>query len=208
MPTIQKILSLSPVLPVVTLENPDDAIPVAEALLEGGIRLIEITLRTEAALHAIETLAKKHTGITIGAGTVLDRIQFKQAVDAGAEFVVSPGMTLPLLATSCGVHVPYLPGVATASEIMLALEQKFTYLKFFPAESNGGAVALKHFASVFPHIKFCPTGGITPENALQYRRLSNVICIGGSWIVPKEAILAKDWKHITANALAATKESA
>lgn len=200
MSTIQTILNSGKIIPVVTLEKPEDAVPVAEALLEGGIQTIEITLRTEAAIAAIEVLARKNTGITIGAGTVTTATQFRQVMEAGAAFVVSPGMTDSLLRYASQKSMPYLPGIATASEIMIALEHGITAFKFFPAESMGGTATLKHLSAVFPQVRFCPTGGVTAENMQQYLALSGVVCIGGSWLVAKEDLRMQDWKHITQKA--------
>lgn len=188
-----------PVIPVVTLEHAGDAVPVAEALLEGGIKVIEVTLRTEAALDAIRAIKKSLPDMLVGAGTVTTPAQWDEAMNAGADFAVSPGTTEPLLRHANG-GAPYLPGVCTPSDVMLALAHGKNHLKFFPAEQSGGVERLKLFGSLFPDVAFCPTGGISPSNAQQYLNLPNVFAIGGSWIASHALIKEKNWKEITQNA--------
>ena len=191
------ILESCPVVPVVTLHEADDVLPLADALLAGGIKTIEITLRTEAGLPAIEALAKSNSDIVTGAGTVTSPALLKSAMDAGAGFLVSPGLT-PAIAEAATQHnAPLLPGVATASEAMRAMEWGFQTLKFFPAEQSGGVGMLKNFAAVFPKLRFCPTGGISLNNKDSYLALPNVICVGGSWLTPGNLITDKNWQEIT-----------
>ncbi len=196
-------------VPVVVIENADDAVPLAESLLEGGIRSIEITLRTEAGMQAIENVAKNVPDILVGSGTVTNAVQMDAAANAGAAFQVSPGITPSLAAHAKAKNVPWLAGVTDASQIMLALEHGATHLKFFPASLSGGVPMLKQFASVFPALKFCPTGGISVGNMNEYAALPSVFAIGGSWLTPKDAIAAKDWSRITQiakDSVAALKE--
>jgi 2-dehydro-3-deoxyphosphogluconate aldolase / (4S)-4-hydroxy-2-oxoglutarate aldolase len=193
-----ELLELSPVMPVVVVEDAADAVPAARALLAGGIRVIELTLRTPAALDAIERVASEVPGIVTGAGTVTTPEQAKQASDAGARFLVTPGCTDRLLEAASGTGLPFLPGAATVSEAMRLAEQGLTALKFFPAEPSGGVAYLKAIAGPLPQLRFCPTGGITPDSAPRYLALSTVGCVGGSWLTPKDAVAAKDSDRITA----------
>ncbi|MBA2722677.1 MAG: bifunctional 4-hydroxy-2-oxoglutarate aldolase/2-dehydro-3-deoxy-phosphogluconate aldolase, partial [Methylibium sp.] len=171
--TLDDILDAGPVIPVIVIERPEDAEPLARALVRGGLRVLEVTLRTPAALDAIRAMCTVE-GAIVGAGTVLGSQQYDAAVEAGAQFVVSPGLTDSLAAFAKAQKVPLLPGTATASEVMRAREAGFTRLKFFPAESSGGVATLKGFASVFPDVRFCPTGGISSDSATAYLRLANV----------------------------------
>lgn len=180
---LDSIMRAAPVIPVLVIERVDDAVPVAEALVAGGLPVLEVTLRTDAALDAIRAM-KQVPGAIVGAGTVLNPAQFEAAVEAGSEFVVSPGLTEALGKAAAGSHVPLLPGVATAGDIMRALDHGFTRLKFFPAMASGGIPALKAFSSVFGQVRFCPTGGITQESASDWLALPSVACVGGSWLVP------------------------
>ena len=191
--TIEDIASLSPVIPVLTIARTDDAVPLARALTEGGLTVLEITLRTAAALGAIEAIAHDVPKAVIGAGTVMTPEDMKRARDAGARFAVSPGLTEQLARDAT---LPLLPGVATASEIMRGRELGFTRFKFFPAESSGGIAALKAFAGPFADIRFCPTGGISAQIAPDYLALGNVMCVGGSWMAPQSLIDACDWGGI------------
>ncbi len=185
-------------VPVVVLEHAQDAVPLAEALLEGGVKSIEITLRTEAGLTAIAEVARHVPSILNGAGTITSVAQMRSACDAGAVFQVSPGMT-PLMALYAKENgIQWLPGVANATNILTAMEYGADHMKFFPASLLGGVPMLKQFASVFPQLKFCPTGGIDESNMQEYAVLKSIFAIGGSWITPKELIAAKDWKGITA----------
>lgn len=192
---LDDILNAAPVIPVIVIDRLDDALPLAQALVRGGLPVLEVTLRTPAAIEAIRAMAGI-AGAIVGAGTVLDAKQYDEAVAAGARFVVSPGLTDPLAAHAAKQAVPLLPGTATASEVMRAREAGFTRLKFFPAESSGGVAALKGFASVFRGIRFCPTGGITAASAPSYLALPNVACVGGSWPMPAETLRERDWDHV------------
>ncbi|SFK36570.1 2-dehydro-3-deoxyphosphogluconate aldolase / (4S)-4-hydroxy-2-oxoglutarate aldolase [Amycolatopsis sacchari] len=193
-----ELLDLSPVMPVVVLDEVADAVPVARALLAGGIRVIELTLRTPVALAAIERVAAEVPEIVVGAGTVTTPEQAKQAADAGAKFLVTPGCTDRVLEAVVGTGLPFLPGAGTVSEAMRLAEQGLTALKFFPAEPSGGVPFLKAIAGPLPGLRFCPTGGITPETAPAYLALPSVGCVGGSWLTPKDALAAKDFDRVTA----------
>lgn len=194
---MSELFDLSPVMPVVVIEEEAHAVPVARALLDGGIRAIELTLRTPVALAAIERVASELPEIVVGAGTVTSAAQARQAADAGARFLVTPGCTDRLLEGVSGIGLPFLPGAATVSEAMRLAEQGVTSLKFFPAEPSGGAAYLKAIAGPLPDLRFCPTGGITVESAPRYLALSNVGCVGGTWLTPKDAITAGDFERIT-----------
>lgn len=187
----------APVVPVLVLEDAGSAAALARALVAGGLPALEVTLRTEAALDVIRAMAEIEGGI-VGAGTLLTAADVKAAKAAGAKFGVSPGATPALLAACQEYELPLLPGAATATEAMALLEQGYDMLKFFPAEAAGGAPFLKSLASPLPQITFCPTGGVSPRNAPDYLKLPNVICVGGSWVAPKEAIAAGDWAGIEA----------
>ena len=182
MTTGQDLLELSPVMPVVVIDDADDAVPTARALLAGGIGVIELTLRTPAALSAIERVAAEVPDIVIGAGTVVSPDQAKQAADAGAKFLVTPGCTDAVVDACFESGLPFLPGASTVSEAMRLAERGLTALKFFPAEASGGVAYLKSIAGPLPSLRFCPTGGITVASAPSYLALPNVGCIGGSWL--------------------------
>ena len=182
MTTGQDLLELSPVMPVVVIDDADDAVPVARALLAGGIGVIELTLRTPAALSAIERVAAEVPDIVIGAGTITAPDQAKQAADAGAKFLVTPGCTDAVVDACFETGLPFLPGASTVSEAMRLAERGLSALKFFPAEASGGVAYLKSIAGPLPSLKFCPTGGITVASAPSYLALPNVGCIGGSWL--------------------------
>jgi 2-dehydro-3-deoxyphosphogluconate aldolase/(4S)-4-hydroxy-2-oxoglutarate aldolase len=194
---MSKILSANPIVPVVTLDDADKAQPLVEALIAGGIHILEITLRTPAALAAIQQVSQHYPDFYVGAGTVLDEKHFVQAQEAGAKFAVSPGITDKLEHVLVQYEFPFLPGVATASEVMLAREMGFKQLKFFPARMAGGIDYLKALQGPFPEIQFCPTGGIQQDNYQDYLALPNVLAVGGSWLVPPSAIAAGDWAKIT-----------
>lgn len=202
MSSIDEVLQRAPVIPVIVIERVADAVPMAQALVRGGLTVLEVTLRTPAALEAIRAMSAV-PGALVGAGTVLDARQYDAAVAAGARFIVSPGLTPALAATAAERAVPLLPGAVTASEVMFAREAGFRRLKFFPAEAAGGVAVLKAFGSVFADIVFCPTGGITPDSAPAYLAQKNVACVGGSWLTPADAIAAGDWARIEALARAA-----
>ncbi len=196
--TIQEILALSPVLPVITISDAQHAVPLARALLAGGIRTVEITLRTHAALHAVAAIARDVPEVMLGVGTVLSARDLTDAGDAGAAFAISPGATPALLEAAHHGTLPFLPAIATASELMAGLEQGFTTFKLFPASLLGGAAALKALGGPFPGARFCPTGGISLASAPEYLALENVLCVGGSWITPQTAIEAGDFARIEA----------
>ncbi len=193
---IERILRLSPVMPVVTLEDSALAPELARALARGGIRVVEMTLRTPAALAAIEAIARHVPEVAVGAGTVLSAEDLRAAADAGAAFAISPGCTRELLAAGTASPIPYLPAVATASEIMQGLAFGFRCFKFFPAAMAGGTATLKAFQGPFPQARFCPTGGITEESVAAYLAMPNVLCAGGSWLATAETIAARDWSRI------------
>lgn len=200
---IASFLSVSPVIPVLTIARADDAVPLAQALVDGGLSVLEVTLRTEAALDAISAVAGRLPKAIVAAGTVLTATDLENARSAGAKFAVSPGLSDTL--TDKAETFPLLPGVATASEIMRGRECGLRHFKFFPAESCGGVAALKSFAGPFSDVRFCPTGGITLETAPAYLDLANVMCVGGSWMVPQHLIDSKDWQAITNLARGAAK---
>jgi 2-dehydro-3-deoxyphosphogluconate aldolase / (4S)-4-hydroxy-2-oxoglutarate aldolase len=180
--TIDELVALGPVVPVVVIKDLEDAVPLARALVREGMPAIEVTLRTSVALDAIERIAAEVPGAVVGAGTVTNAAQVEAAVAAGARFLVSPGATSALLDALQASGVPFLPGVATASEVVALLERDITYAKFFPAEAMGGVKTLKAFAGPFPQMRFCPTGGIDEAKAQDYLALPNVVCVGGSWM--------------------------
>jgi len=192
------ILQSQPVVPVLVVDRVATAISLARALVAGGLTTIEITLRTDAALDAIKAVADEVEGAAVGAGTILNARQYEAAVAAGSQFIVSPGTTQELLDVARRSPVPMLPGAATPSEIMALREEGYAVLKFFPAEQAGGVAYLKSLASPFGGISFCPTGGITARTATDYLSLPNVICVGGSWVAPKDCVEAGDWAAITA----------
>jgi 2-dehydro-3-deoxyphosphogluconate aldolase/(4S)-4-hydroxy-2-oxoglutarate aldolase len=195
----EKFLSLldgQPVIPVLKIDRVADAVPLARALARGGLRAIEITLRTPDALEAIRNVAAEVEEAIVGAGTVLDARQFAEAEAAGSKFIVSPGLTRELIAAAASSKTPLLPGTITPGEIMMAREAGLDFLKFFPAEQAGGAAFLKALASPLAGIKFCPTGGITAKNARDYLALPNVVCVGGSWVAPDDLVKVGDWAAI------------
>jgi 2-dehydro-3-deoxyphosphogluconate aldolase/(4S)-4-hydroxy-2-oxoglutarate aldolase len=195
---IERILRLSPVMPVVVVEDAQLAPELGRALVRGGLRVVEITLRTPAALAAIEAIARHVPEIAVGAGTVLTVADLRAAARAGATFAISPGATPALLAAAASASIPYLPAVATASEVMQGLDAGHHCFKFFPADPAGGAAMLRAFAGPFPQARFCPTGGITQDSVKSYLDLPNVLCAGGSWLSPADALAARDWKRIEA----------
>lgn len=194
---IRDIMAAAPVIPVITIDREADAIPMARALVAGGLPVLEVTLRTPVALAAIAAM-RTVPGAIVGAGTLLAPEDFARVEAAGAQFAVSPGLTTAFAEAARRSRVPLLPGVATASELMSARAGGFTALKFFPAEPAGGAPMLASFAPVFQDVVFCPTGGITRESAPKYLKLANVRCVGGSWVTPAAAIKAGDWAQVEA----------
>lgn len=202
--TVDEVMTTGPVIPVLTIERVQDAAPLARALVAGGLRVLEITLRTDCAPEAIAIIAHEVAGAIVGAGTVLNPADFDRAVEAGARFMVSPGLTEPLSAAARqAAAIPFLPGVATASEVMRGLDAGLTRFKFFPAEPSGGVETLKALHGPFPACRFCPTGGVTAASAPAYLALPNVLCVGGGWVAPTDAVRAGDWARITALARAA-----
>lgn len=197
------LLDLAPVVPVVVLDDAEHAVPLARALARGGIRVIELTLRTPAALEAIRRVAAEVPDVVVGAGTVTTPAQAEQAAAAGAAFLITPGSTDALLDAVAGTGLPFLPGVATVSEALRVAERGIDAMKFFPAEAAGGVPYLKSIAGPLPGLRFCPTGGITPASAPSYLALSNVGCVGGSWLAPKDALAAGDFDRIELLAKAA-----
>ena len=193
---IEGFLRLSPVMPVVVIEDAALAPDLARALVRGGIRVIEVTLRTPAALHAIEAIARAEPDISVGAGTVLSVSDLQSAASAGAAFAISPGSTPALLEAGRLSSIPYLPAIATASELMSGLAAGYACFKFFPAAAAGGIPMLKSFAGPFPDARFCPTGGISQDTVRSYLELPNVLCAGGSWLSPADALAARDWTRI------------
>ncbi|MFG3202014.1 bifunctional 4-hydroxy-2-oxoglutarate aldolase/2-dehydro-3-deoxy-phosphogluconate aldolase [Streptomyces sp. NPDC048192] len=190
------VLDLAPVVPVVVVSDAADAVPLARALVAGGLPAIEVTLRTPAALDAIRAIAAEVPDAVVGAGTVIAPEQAGASTAAGARFLVSPGWTDALLAAMRGAGVPFLPGVSTASEVVALLERGVRDMKFFPAQAVGGTAFLRSLAGPLPQARFCPTGGIGPADAPGYLSLSNVGCVGGSWMVPADAVAAGDWARI------------
>lgn len=184
MRNIEGVMRLAPVIPVLVIEDPADAGPIARALVAGGLRVLEVTLRTPAALDAIAEM-RMVEGAVVGAGTVLNPGQLEQSLAAGAEFIVSPGLTEPLGRAAIASAVPFLPGIATAADLMRGLDLGLSHFKFFPAETSGGIPALKALAGPFGNARFCPTGGITQATAPDWLALDPVLCVGGSWLVPK-----------------------
>lgn len=193
--TLEEMMKLAPVVPVLTIEDAETAAPLGRALVKGGLRMLEVTLRTPAATEAIRRISREVEGAVVGAGTVLNAQDVRRALDAGARFLVSPGL-MDDARREYGV-VPLLPGIATATELMRGLTMGFSHFKFFPAAPAGGVAMLKAFAPVFPQARFCPTGGITLQNASEFLAVPNVICLGGSWVAPADALAAGDWNRVT-----------
>jgi 2-dehydro-3-deoxyphosphogluconate aldolase/(4S)-4-hydroxy-2-oxoglutarate aldolase len=202
------VLDLAPVVPVVVVDDLADAVPLARALVTGGLPAIEVTLRTPVAVDAIRAIAEEVPGAVVGAGTVITPEQVGEVVAAGARFLVSPGWTDTLLEAMRGSGVPFLPGVSTTSEVVALLERGVREMKFFPAEAAGGTAYLKALAAPLPQARFCPTGGIGPASAPEYLALPNVGCVGGSWMLPKDAVAGRDWARVEALARAAAGLSA
>ncbi|RUM40657.1 MAG: keto-deoxy-phosphogluconate aldolase [Desulfobulbus sp.] len=191
------ILQTGPVVPVIVINKSEHAVPLARALVKGGIKILEITLRSNIALEAIANISREVPEAIVGAGTVLSARDLQAVADAGGQFAISPGLTPSLLAAANEGPIGLIPGISSASELMLGMEQGYTVFKFFPAAAAGGIKMLKSIGGPFPQITFCPTGGISPENFLDYLQLPNVACVGGSWLVPSKIIAAQDWPEIT-----------
>jgi len=203
--TALQVMQDAPVIPVIVLTDVAHAVPMARALVAGGIRMLEVTLRTPQALACMEAIAKEVPGAVVGAGTVRSAADAAAAAKAGARFAVSPGYT-KTVGQACRDHgLPLLPGVATGSEIMMAQEDGYTELKFFPAMQAGGPAMLKAWSGPFFDVKFCPTGGVTPGNAAEFLSLPNVACVGGSWLVPADALAQGDWARIESLARATSQ---
>jgi 2-dehydro-3-deoxyphosphogluconate aldolase/(4S)-4-hydroxy-2-oxoglutarate aldolase len=204
---IQEIVSLSPVIPVLTISELEHAAPLARALSAGGLRVLEVALRTPVALAAIEVMRKAVPAAVIGIGTLTRAVDFAAADRVGAQFGVSPGLTPELAAAARGARFPLLPGIMTPTEVITARHAGFNVLKFFPAEQAGGLSMLQALGAAFPDVSFCPTGGITPATAADYLALANVACVGGSWLAPSHMLAAGDWAGIEQLAREATRLS-
>lgn len=191
------LFEMGPVVPVIVIKDLADAVPMAKALLAGGIKVLEVTLRTPVALDAIRLLAEQVPDAVVGAGTVTTASQLQQVAEAGAKFAISPGLTRELLQAGKDASIPLIPGIASISELMEGTGLGYSHFKFFPAEAAGGVKTLKSIHGPFADIRFCPTGGINEKNFRDYLALPNVCCVGGSWIVPDDAVASKDWSRIT-----------
>ncbi len=202
---IAAIAARAPVIPVLTIDRVEAAVPLAQALVRGGLPVLEVTLRTEAALQALELIAREVPDAVVGAGTVLDAKQVEQVQRAGARFGVSPGCTTELAAAVSAARLPFLPGIQTISEAMRLADLGFSLLKFFPADTAGGIGWLKAASAPLGGLRFCPTGGIAAETAPAYLALANVACVGGSWVAPKDAVAKDDWDRVERLAAAASK---
>lgn len=192
-----EVFASGPVVPVLVIENVEDAVPIAEALISGGIKVLEVTLRTPAAIEVIRAIADNCPEAIVGAGTVTNAKQLQQVTEAGAKFAISPGLTSDLLDAGNEGSIALIPGIASISELMKGLDKGYTDFKFFPAEASGGVQSLKSIGGPFPNVKFCPTGGINPGNYKDYLSLDNVMCCGGSWLCPDAIVKEKRWEEIT-----------
>ena len=193
----EHILTTGPVVPVIVVNRLEHAVPMAKALVAGGVRVLEVTLRTPCAMDALKAMIEEVPEAIVGAGTVLNAQQLEEVTAAGAQFVISPGITTSLLDAAVAGPVPLIPGISTVSELMTGLDYGLREFKFFPAEANGGVKALQAIGGPFPQVRFCPTGGISPANYRSYLALKSVLCIGGSWLVPADALEAGDYDRIT-----------
>lgn len=202
-----EILSLGPVIPVMVIKKREQAVPLARALVAGGVKVLEITLRTAVAVDAITAICREVPDAVVGAGTVTTPEELRAVTEAGAVFAISPGLTPELLEAANAGTIALIPGISTISELMTGISRGYNHFKFFPAEAAGGIKMLKAIAGPFPSITFCPTGGISPDNYKDYLALANVACVGGSWIVPGKAIEQEDWERITALAHEAVRTS-
>jgi len=202
-----EILRQGPVVPVIVIRKVEQAVPLAKALVAGGIRVLEITLRTPVAMEAIRIISREVSGAMVGAGTVTRAEELTAVAEAGAVFAISPGLTVELLDAANQGPIPLIPGIATISELMTGMARGYSHFKFFPAEAAGGVKMVQAIAGPFPQITFCPTGGITLANYRDYLALKNVACIGGSWVAPQEAMDQGDWTRITALAREAVEKS-
>lgn len=193
----EQILTAGPVVPVIVINKLEHAVPMAKALVAGGIRVLELTLRTDCAVEAIRLIAQEVPDAIVGAGTVTNPQQLAEVTAAGAQFAISPGLTEPLLKAATEGTIPLIPGISTVSELMLGMDYGLREFKFFPAEANGGVKALQAIAGPFGKIRFCPTGGISLKNYREYLALKSVLCVGGSWLVPADALESGDYDRIT-----------
>lgn len=193
----KEIFAMGPIVPVLVIDKVEDALPIAEALLTANINVLEVTLRTTAALDVISAIAKELPEAIIGSGTVTNRLQLQQSIDAGAKFAISPGLTKDLLQAGNENEIALIPGISSISDLMNASDFGYDHLKFFPAEASGGINAIKSIGGPFPDVTFCPTGGINLSNVRNYLALPNVACCGGSWLVPTQAVTNKNWSEIT-----------
>ncbi|QTH64384.1 bifunctional 4-hydroxy-2-oxoglutarate aldolase/2-dehydro-3-deoxy-phosphogluconate aldolase [Psychrosphaera ytuae] len=198
-----EVFAAGPVVPVLVIENVEDAVPIAKALMAGGIKVLEVTLRTPAAIDVIREIATHVPDALIGAGTVTNAQQLKQVTEAGAKFAISPGLTPDLLDAGNQGTIALIPGISSISELMVGLDKGYSHFKFFPAEASGGVPSLKSIGGPFPEVKFCPTGGINPGNYQDYLALNNVMCCGGSWLCPDALVKERKWDEITKLAAAA-----
>lgn len=205
MPNTRDLMTMAPVIPVVVIEDAEKAVPMAEAFVRGGLPVVEVTLRTAAGLDAIRRIAASVPGAVVGAGSVLRPEQVTAVKEAGGQFIVSPGTTETMVGAVKDSGLSYLPGIASASEVMRLLELGCDCQKFFPASLNGGPAKLKAIGAPIPDVTFCPTGGVSLDNAQDYLSLSNVACVGGSWVAPKDAIASGDWDRVEALAKEASK---
>ena len=192
-----EIFAAGPVVPVLVINDVEKAVPLAKALMAGGIKVLEVTLRTPVAIDVISTIAKEVPDALIGAGTVTNAQQLKAVTEAGAKFAISPGMTADLLKAGMDGDIPLIPGISSTSDLMKGKDAGYTHMKFFPAEASGGVKAIKSISGPVPDVTFCPTGGIGPANYKDYLALGNVKCVGGSWVAPDDAINEGDWDRIT-----------
>ncbi|EFB70921.1 bifunctional 4-hydroxy-2-oxoglutarate aldolase/2-dehydro-3-deoxy-phosphogluconate aldolase [Providencia rustigianii] len=195
--TAEDVLKQGPVVPVIVINKLEQAVPLAKALLKGGVKVLEVTLRTECAIDAIRLIAEEVPEAIVGAGTVINAQQLDAVTKAGAQFAISPGLTEELLAAATKGTIPLIPGISTVSELMAGMNYGLKEFKFFPAEANGGVKALKAISGPFSQVRFCPTGGISLANYRDYLALDSVLCIGGSWLVPEDALAAGDYERIT-----------
>jgi 2-dehydro-3-deoxyphosphogluconate aldolase/(4S)-4-hydroxy-2-oxoglutarate aldolase len=191
------LFAMGPIVPVLVIDKVEDALPIAEALLAADVRVLEVTLRTPAALDVISTIARELPEAIIGSGTVTNRQQLQQSYDAGAKFAISPGLTKDLLQAGNEGNIALIPGISSISELMDGADYGYDHLKFFPAEASGGVKAIQSIGGPFPDIRFCPTGGINLNNVRDYLALPNVVCCGGSWLVSNEIVNNKNWSEIT-----------
>lgn len=205
MRTIEEIMTACPVIPVIVIDDIEDAVPLARALVAGGLKVLEVTLRTSSGLAAIRQIKQQVPEAIVGAGTVITPEDVENAIAAGSEFLVSPGSDVSLIDAVLKHSVPMLPGIATPSEAMTLLARGFSHMKFFPAQAAGGIPMLKSIAGPLPQIKFCPTGGVNEHIAPDFLALKNVLCVGGTWMLDKSVIAAKDWDTIESQARAAAQ---